>query len=255
MTFAPVPWSTAGAAITLRQQRAENLLAELFAGGQAGVWYDPSDLGTLFQDSAGTTPVTATGQPVGRILDKSGRGNHAIQATSGSRPIYRDVGGFRYLEFDGVDDFLRATFTITQPIDRISAVKQISWTNADRIFCGGAAISSTLQQAGSSPFLVLYTGTANLVMDPSPAIDVAGVVTERHSGATSRIAFNNNAYDVADTGTLAPGGITIGARFDGASPGNFHLYQAIMRGGPTPMTDAQVAACRTRCAEKSGVYL
>ena len=40
----------------------------------------------LFQDSAGTTPVTALGQSVGRILDKSGKGNHAIQATSASRP-------------------------------------------------------------------------------------------------------------------------------------------------------------------------
>lgn len=36
-----------------------------------GVWYDPSDLSTLFQDAAGTIPVTAAGQPVGLILDKS----------------------------------------------------------------------------------------------------------------------------------------------------------------------------------------
>ena len=37
----------------------------------SGVWYDPSDLSTLFQDSAGTTPVTAVEQPVGLMLDKS----------------------------------------------------------------------------------------------------------------------------------------------------------------------------------------
>lgn len=35
------------------------------------VWYDPSDLTTLFQDSYGTTKVTASGQPVGLMLDKS----------------------------------------------------------------------------------------------------------------------------------------------------------------------------------------
>jgi hypothetical protein len=45
--------------------------ASLFAGGAEGAWFDPSDLTTLFQDSAGTTPVTAAGQPVGRMLDKS----------------------------------------------------------------------------------------------------------------------------------------------------------------------------------------
>ena len=43
----------------------------LFASGEQGAWYDPSDLSTMFQDSAGTTPVTADGQPVGLILDKS----------------------------------------------------------------------------------------------------------------------------------------------------------------------------------------
>ena len=43
----------------------------LFSGGTPGAWYDPSDLTTLFQDSAGTTPVTAVEQPVGLMLDKS----------------------------------------------------------------------------------------------------------------------------------------------------------------------------------------
>ena len=42
----------------------------LFALGEHGVIYDPSDLSTLWQDSAGTTPVTAAGQPVGLMLDK-----------------------------------------------------------------------------------------------------------------------------------------------------------------------------------------
>lgn len=61
----------------------------LFSGGAPGAWYDPSDFTTLFQDSAGTTPVTAVEQPVGRMLDKSGNGNHAFQATSASRPVLR----------------------------------------------------------------------------------------------------------------------------------------------------------------------
>lgn len=43
----------------------------LFAASEPGVWFDPSDLTTLFQDTAGTTPVTTTGQSVGLMLDKS----------------------------------------------------------------------------------------------------------------------------------------------------------------------------------------
>ena len=60
----------------------------LFSASEPGAWYDPSDMSTLFQDSEGTVPVTAVEQPVGRILDKSGRGNHATQATTTKRPTY-----------------------------------------------------------------------------------------------------------------------------------------------------------------------
>lgn len=43
----------------------------LFAANDTGLFYDLNDLSTLFQDSDGTTPVTAAGQPVGLVLDKS----------------------------------------------------------------------------------------------------------------------------------------------------------------------------------------
>jgi len=73
--------------------------ALIFAGARQGVWYDPSDLSSLFQDAAGTTPVTAAGQSVGLVLDRSGRGNHATQATAAARPTYgvEPLGGRRNL--------------------------------------------------------------------------------------------------------------------------------------------------------------
>jgi len=43
----------------------------LFTSGAKGAWYDPSDYTSLFQDSAGTTAVTAVESPVGLMLDKS----------------------------------------------------------------------------------------------------------------------------------------------------------------------------------------
>ena len=81
--------------------------ASLFAGGIAGAWYGPSDLSTLFQDSAGTTPVTTAGQPVGRMLDKSGRANHATQATAAARPTYQVTPD--RITVDKVDDRLPVT--------------------------------------------------------------------------------------------------------------------------------------------------
>lgn len=83
----------------------------LFAGGKQGIWLDPSDLSTMFKDSAGTQPVTADGDPVGLIRDKSGNGNHATQTVSAARPTYRTDGVLHWLQFDGVDDYLATTYT------------------------------------------------------------------------------------------------------------------------------------------------
>jgi hypothetical protein len=78
--------------------------ADVFASSEQGAWFDPSDLSTLFKDSAGTTPVTTAGQPVGLMLDKSGRTNHAVQTTVAARPMYQT--GPARATLDKVDDRL-----------------------------------------------------------------------------------------------------------------------------------------------------
>jgi hypothetical protein len=85
-------------------------IADLFASSEQGAWYGPSDLPTLFQDSAGTTPVTTAGQPVGLMLDNSGNDNHATQATAAARPTYQTSPDRATL--DKVDDRL----TVTVPV-------------------------------------------------------------------------------------------------------------------------------------------
>lgn len=56
----------------------------LFANGEQGAWYDPSDLTTLFQDSDGIAPVTTDGQSVGLVLDKSqGLASGSEEVTNG----------------------------------------------------------------------------------------------------------------------------------------------------------------------------
>ena len=58
--------------------------SSLFSSGEQGVWYDPSSINTLYQDSQGVTPVTAVGQPVGLMLDKSeGLAQGAEEITNG----------------------------------------------------------------------------------------------------------------------------------------------------------------------------
>ena len=100
----------------------------LFASGEQGAWYDPSDISTMFQDRAGTTPVTADGQTVGKILDKSGRGNHAVAPTDASRPIYKTNGVLRWLQFDGANDIL-STANVSWGTDKASAFVGVTFND------------------------------------------------------------------------------------------------------------------------------
>ena len=71
--------------ILLRQKPLPQVVRQIVQRDN-GAWFDPSDLSTLFQDAAGTIPVTAVEQPVGKMLDKSGNGYHATQSITASRP-------------------------------------------------------------------------------------------------------------------------------------------------------------------------
>ena len=51
----------------------------------------PLEYGSMFQDRAGTTPVTAPGQLVGHVLDAGGGGYHATAISDAARGVYAVV--------------------------------------------------------------------------------------------------------------------------------------------------------------------
>jgi len=129
--------------------------ASLFSNGEQGAWYDPSDLNTLFQDSAGTTPVTSDGDPVGYMGDKSGNDNHATQATSAARPTYHTDGTLHWLEFDGVDDTMKVFNTITM------GNKAAMWAAAEKVSAGDD-IERIYDSSDKSPFALRYKNDGKL---------------------------------------------------------------------------------------------
>ena len=83
--------------------------AELFKNGEEGFWLDGSDYSTMFQDQAGTTPVTAVGQPIGLWKNKITGQTHNFnfsQATAAARPLTVTNSGKQAVRYDGVDDIL-----------------------------------------------------------------------------------------------------------------------------------------------------
>ena len=100
--------------------------------------------------------------------------------------------------------------------------------------------------------MALYDG-AVAANSTGLAVGVNGVVTERHAGASSRLAVNNGSYATGDAGAVAPGGITIAANHVNGTAGNIRFYGTIMRQGT--LTDPQIAQVRTYLGSKSGVTL
>ena len=97
------------------QVRAYNFkssIASLFSSSEKGFAYDFSDLSTMFQDTAGTIPVTAVDQLVARVNDLSGNGNHLIQSTSGERPVLKQDAKGYYLWFDGTSKTMQTSGTV-----------------------------------------------------------------------------------------------------------------------------------------------
>ena len=64
-------WTPGATVINGAKLSFEIVMKKLFANGEQGFYYDPSDMGTMYQDAAGTIPVTAVGRAVGLVLDKS----------------------------------------------------------------------------------------------------------------------------------------------------------------------------------------
>jgi hypothetical protein len=221
----------------------------LFAGDSGG-WWDPADSATVWQDTAGTTPAGAN-DPVARIDDKSGNGNHLLQATSTKRPMLRNSGALWWLEFDGVDDFLTATFTLNQPINRISALQQVTWTSGDRLWDGGTLNGCVAQQLTASPRVALYAGS-NFNYDLLPVAE-DHVLTEIIDGASSKIATDNATYTTGNTGTGSAGGATLAASPSGVQACDLHWFGAIWIG--RLLSDPEIAQARTYFGAKAGLSL
>ena len=64
-------WTPGATILGSTSATLDTIIKSLFANSEQGFAYDPNDLTTLYQDAAGNIPVTAAGQPVGLMLDKS----------------------------------------------------------------------------------------------------------------------------------------------------------------------------------------
>lgn len=242
--------------------------ASLFAAGEQGVWYDPSDMSTLFQDAAGTTPLTAVEQPVGLMLDKSGRGNHATQTTATSRPILKqDVGGQYYLLFDGIDDSM-VTSTITPGTDKaqvFAGVRFVTLSTIAVIFELSANVNSNsgtfllFVNSDSTPRFrskgSIYSQAAGPVLSSPSTRVLTGLGDISGDLATLRVDGTQAATSTADQGTdnYLAYPLYIGRRGGASLPLDGNFYGGIVRFGPN-LTEQQITQTEQWVNSKTGAY-
>ena len=238
----------------------------LFANGEEGGWYDPSDLTTLFEED-GTTPASVDG-PVGKILDKSGNGNHLIQTTETKCPTLKLAGGLYYLEFDGIDDGLRSadidfTGTSTMSVfsgarkeaDEVAVVAELSNT------LGGATGAFRLASIGGNVWRYSSKGSsgvnANATGYTPPVTSVlTGLSDITNDVCTIRVDGVEKASPTADQGTGLFGNhpLNLGARNNGTLLQlEGRVYGLIVRGALS--NASEIASAEKYIADKTGVAI
>jgi hypothetical protein len=162
-------------------------------------WWDLSDLSTLWKDTARSIPVTANGDVIKGITDKSPGGHHLSQATNG--PTYVDVGqnGRSLARFNGTSQNIGiAGWAQAQPVTLICAAKGTTGTSASLVGGTGLRIDhyGNVQMAAT-------TGVTIKAADSSQ--HVFAVI---FNGASSKGWVDGGAGTTGNPGTS---GITVGA--------------------------------------------
>ena len=204
-------------------------------------WYKTD--GTLWQDSARTTPATADTHPVGAWDDASGNNNHLLQPTSSKRGTLKTgiKNGRAVVRFDGADDVLPATFTLAQPITAFCVF--YATTSARYVYTGavgGAGTQGSVYIAAATQ-LRLHAGTSLLMTAGTFALSTWYVESHLLSGASSQMWLNGTSIGSGNAGTGVMGGCVLGS--SSPSPGSAFLVgdvgEVILYAGALSTTDRQ----------------
>jgi hypothetical protein len=247
----------------------------LFADGQVGDWFDPSDFTRMWEDSAGSTPVTAAGDPVGKLVGKL-RGYTATQATAAARPTVQQDGLGNYIfDFDGSDDVLSFSGAALSQWKNVSGGSYAFACYTDTVAAGnGNVIGFSNNTTSTSSRFTIGRSNDDLrfigrrldsdsldtyLISGAYEVEIPKVVVGMLDWANSDAYVRLNGVQTVDTGFLTNGSTSDTASAFGqfgASAGshwNGGVYALIMRQGL--FTAAELEKLEAWLADRCGVSL
>ncbi len=194
----------------------QELIQQLFGNGEQGAFYLPQPVvngqQALFQDAAGTIPVTANGDPVGLMKDLSGNDTFIGQSGAASKPILQED----LLGYDAVDDFLS---TERSDVGGVSLLAEplSEWTAAivldSPIGATGTLAARASETLSTRTFQMYMLGTNNVMTTylrgeaTSTSLQIAGVgktlVWVSWDGTTARAGATGQTTQLLNVGAAA----------------------------------------------------
>jgi hypothetical protein len=176
-------------------------------------------------DASITSSILTPLGGVSQWSDLSGNGNHLVQATKASQPIYKGFGKNAVVAFDGIDDFLAASFVYNQP-ETIYFVGTQYWEAGATIFGGGTTANRMQLFMNSVSVKPAISLVATSALSPNSLAFLdrnTMVVCCIFNGAFSTITVNDANRVTGNPGAVAGGGFTLGR--DAATAGTNSIIE------------------------------
>jgi hypothetical protein len=207
--------------------------AQIYNGidGTLAFDFDPSVAaklaGTVTERSANAATVTinSTGDTGARIAGA----RDLAQFTSTKMSVYTapTANGPGRFTYDGANDYSKSpAFALGQPVTVYFVGSQVTWTVDDTIYDGGTDAAMILRQGATTPALRIYAGSQT-GENAGLAVATNGIVSTVFNGAASSNRVNRGTAVTGNAGTLAPNGITLGARGVGSNYANITVSEIL----------------------------
>jgi len=220
------------------------LIRSLFGAGEQGALYIPMPIvfgeQALFQDAAGTTLVTADGDPIGKMQDQSPNSNSAIQSVSANRAAYNTDGTVNFAAFDGADDFLQATYgaAVTPPCILSIAMNRLDTSDAVILLTG--LDGSTRHQISISGAAELVGVSGGSVLTGSSLPVGKHIITLVINGANSSLRVDGLVIaSGALDNSIAATGLTVSAVITGGNSIKQDVYGIVHAEGISKVDDIE----------------